>query len=300
MLKNNNTHWIFICGVSGDKSPLRHLMDVDFGFKVLKAKGVSVRDISILVDYEPSINETSYQQYGVSFLSEVTTKRIAEFNNVVTETRTDLENVAIIILGHGGHHGISSHSELKPVHIVNALNNKQNLVSAFVLFGQCYAGVYNYLNLDKLIDASSKYKLSFCGAAKFTPSYSHNISFTSINLSWDANYFILQFFLWILQGCVDIDGDDQHNLLDAFKFMSLTSGDKHTKNQVKSYFEIEPYIKEHEMLKIKSQNGNISNEEKIRLATLNAAIKELVQFISITPESWLLNIDMASEIKFQI
>lgn len=294
MIEANNTHWIFVCGINQDISPQRHLMDIDFGVRTLELWGCNIlSDISILVDFHHDYISKKVQNLDLYFENKIFIKPISQFGEEVL-TKQHLKNIAVIVLGHGGHNGISSESPLKPNDIVNSLARRKFTESLFVVYGQCYGGVYNYLNLDSILSQSCEH-YCFCGAAKFTPSFSYALKITGNEnkiISWTANYFITMLFMWLSTGCCDLDGDKKSTLLDAFKFMSLNNGDEHTDRQIKSFSEINS-------LYIQSANINpTSFEGMLKITTIKEKIKSFAEVACITPEPWIMNWEKSSEIEF--
>lgn len=303
IINNSNTHWVFVCGINSEKdNPLRHVMDIFFALNVLKRKGICSSHISVLID--PVADHLLLELPDQLPFDQVNKYSVSEFNQVVNSK--PLENLVITVLGHGSPQGIDANYELKPSHLVNAIYSVDSIKGCVVIFGQCYSGIYNYINLmgnDTQGVETKVPSICFIGASGLNSSLSSTVSIRLSDnpLSWVANMFLCWFFLWIENNSGvqrDVDGDDKETLADAYKFAGANTS-YFLLNEVKANIALELYSKQQELVEKQRQIVR-SPDADLEIEGLKLQIKSLVSINHTVQDPWILNANKAREIVFDL
>jgi hypothetical protein len=216
----DSTLWIFISG--GDED--RFIDDIRFGISVLKSKGVPKDKIKVFLDGIPKLRD---KRSGTPIIEKY--EPLSKLEDVLAIESS--ETAVLMTTGHGGEYGLV-HQEtqyLSPYKVISAVRSIQNLKRAALVLGQCYAGVFNFVDAsgDKplCIIGSTGYEvsLSFPSNQNMKPTLKpidQNLKDICKLNDWTANLFLYNFFQWI-HSPKDIDGDGQLTLMDAFKFASI-------------------------------------------------------------------------------
>lgn len=149
----------------------RFLFDVSYGIGVLKSKGVADGDITIITDST----------------KEILAAKCSNMSNVLFSTSSSLEyvienaecdNLFIISSCHGSIDGIDSEPPIKPSPFNQALKKNKHAKNILVFFGQCYAGIFNFMDVRD--DTKS---IVYIGATNIDTSFSYRLK----GLPWVAN-----------------------------------------------------------------------------------------------------------------
>ena len=273
----SNTIFLFIT-TSSNNIEDRFLYDTEYCIKNILAKGVSLANIIVATDTNfnlvcakcPSLR-------GVGFItSQQVTSAIEQLNG---------DNLIVIADCHGSIQGIDAQNAILPHYITEALKNNQSFQNILVLFGQCYAGIYNW------VDIRHEHKnIVYIGATGFDTSLSCRLN----NISWCANVSVIAFLDWMLNP-KDIDGDGSLTVMDLYKYIAWftnTVTDNIEKIQTSLLIDKKVEIR----LAMLKEQGDTSAEMK-RLE--KAAVEALENYIVPHQTPWLLNAITAQQIQFE-
>ena len=182
----------------------RFLYDVSYGIEVLKTKGVADEDITIVTD---ATKETLVAKCPNMANLPFSTSSSFEF---VIES-ADCDNLFIISCCHGSMDGIDSATPIKPFSLNQALKNNQYAKNILVFLGQCYAGIFNFMDVR-----DERKNIVYLGATDINTS----LSYTLNGCGWVANISVIALFEWI-KNPQDIDGDGIYSITDLYKFVSF-------------------------------------------------------------------------------
>lgn len=193
-IPNNDSKWIFIAG-----SEPRFVFDILNASIIIRNRQKSSDNIYYFTDCENARN--------ILTMNGCSAGNLYGLSNVKAEIEKfeGISSVYCVVSSHGDIDGIEN--IIKPNELIKTMQEINGVTDGFVLFGQCYSGIFNLSNQSK-----------FCimGASNFYPSISHS-AITSNN--WSANVFLYYFFNWIATPR-DVDGDGQFSIADAFKWAS--------------------------------------------------------------------------------
>lgn len=213
-LTSSKTGWFIVCP-SASESEKRHVYDLAFTVFCLEAANIPQVDIEVFIDgndtilYQSILREASPIDRTIYTSSHL----FARIQN-----KTSFENLVIIFTGHGNSEGISASVPIKPAPLVSTLKSAAHLKYVVLVFGQCYAGVFNYVNAKA--DANNgEPELVLIGATNFCSSLSVPISgqFLREQRPWSANTFLATLSYWF-RNPIDVDGDGKFTIVDAFKY----------------------------------------------------------------------------------
>lgn len=316
-LKNTNTKWLFVCAIAHEKkNKSRHLKDISFGVFALLKNKIPVKNIEIIIDeFEGYEDEIFVQQ----MLCQFDIKGIDKLDSIIKECQN--ENFVVIFLGHGNENGLGTIPPIKSYQIIENLKSNNSLKCIALIFGQCYAGVFNYVDLQKISDLGEIENINIClmGASHLNSSLSGGISIeyaNGVTTSWSANVFIYYFFDWLIFPS-DVDGDQKYTLIDAFKY----AGSKTSQKLILMKKELFSIVSQAqlELFKIKNElvalNKDLENEfdreiilEKeqsiFSLETQEESINEIIdlhiELSYINQDPWILNTGIARKIMFNL
>ena len=304
-ITKNNTHWVFICGMKSERKNVdRHLKDIAFPLAVLKGIGVPISNITIFIDpVDVLITSDSLND----LLLEHTINPVDQFQEI-TEGKNSLENMMIIVNGHGSFRGIDSDHVLKPFKFIENIHHLEHIKLATVVFGQCYAGIYNYVNLQKIIGGEKQVypKVCFISASHLNSSLSSTIK-VDTNLRWVANIFLFNFFNW-LYAPYDVDGDGQMTLTDAYKHAASLTSEKllETKQEttlaIHDAFQALHKVREELSLEQTLVSPDLSKIQKLQIEerAINLSLKDNASVTHVNQDPWILNVNASREIVFNL
>lgn len=190
-----------------------HIYDIAFYTRTLIDVGVRSEDIIFLIDYpDPLILKEAFSTFQLTVPSAI--RPVSDYHNILSTNTYD--NVAIFITGHGGIDGFDTKISLKPFDFYEAIKKAPLLKQAVVYFGQCDAGIYNYISLDTSGYEYNKSKIVAIGAAGLHSS----LSSSKITNLWAANVFLGYIFHWI-SNPIDVEGDNKYTVMDSYKYATI-------------------------------------------------------------------------------
>lgn len=179
---------------------------------------------------------------------------------------------------------------IKPENI-DVFQTAPNLKRTVFYFGQCYAGIFNYMPLSNHLNHSGK-KLNnmvAVGATGLFPSYSHSTELSE-SVRWTGNLFLINIFKWILNND-DVDGDSKFSVMDTYKFASIKTNEAiqemKKENTLLSLLSIEELLE-----KIKKQETSLSTQLEME------AIDNKLSMMNAIQEAWILNAPIAMSTVF--
>ncbi|MCT7573530.1 hypothetical protein [Aliarcobacter butzleri] len=324
ILQKDNTKWLFLCAIHyEERNKERHLFDLCFALFTLLSKNIPISNISVLIDTEINFQINPFIQEILSKFQIFDEKLLSK---LVSET--EQKNIILTVIGHGSEDGIGTLKSIKPFDLINQINSNKKILTATVILGQCFAGIFNYINTNKLNNVEygkEESSICFIGASHLNQSLSGKIDIKiGINeYSWVANIFLFNFFYWVLFPN-DIDGDSKCTLIDAFKYSGIKTSQKLIQMkkemfQITSRLNIDLYNLEKEIKLLKEQIQKIERETNSKESSLltisdrrDLEKKELeyssiIEFSEVIIElsytnqdPWILNIMAARHIEFYL
>lgn len=288
-LFSKDTKWVFICPAIGTAEP-RHIYDIALGISFLLKRKIEHQDIVVIIDgTTPDIVNKIFSEFGIP-----TCFVILKTKDYFGLYRSNIhKNTVIFVTGHGGLEGMASEYGMKPVPFYDELKQAPNLENAVVFFGQCEAGVYNYVSLDT--SKTNNCHIVAVGGADLQSSLSTPVIIP--DGKWEANVFLAKVFQWIAKP-IDVDGDDCFSVMDAFKFASMTTQEicKDLEQEYNRAIELKTYAEFDRLKEIKEilKTRELSEDEKLELQSLNMSLKKE----KLNQMPWILNAFAAIEMKF--
>ena len=274
---SSNTIFLFIITSSRNVED-RFLYDAEYCIKSIRSKGVELANIIVATDTEfnlvcakcPAVN-------GVSF---ITSEQIPS-----TIENLQGDNLIVVTDCHGTIQGIDAKNTILPHTLTTALKNNPSIQNVLVFFGQCYAGIYNW------VDIRHEHKnIVYIGATGFDTSLSYQLN----GFTWCANISIIAFIEWVLNP-IDIDGDGCLTVMDLYKFtawLTNTVTDNIEKLQTSLLIDKKVEIK---LAMLKDQEDTSDDMKRLE----KAAIEALENYIVPHQTPWLLNAFSAQQIQFE-
>ena len=174
---SEGSKFIFIATSSGHLED-RFLYDVNYGVTILKNQGVADEDITVVTD---AAKETLVAK--CINMSNVLFSASSSFEYVIENA--DCENLFVISCCHGSISGIDSITPIKPFSLNQALKNNKYAKNILVFLGQCYAGIFNFLDVR---DKSKN--IVYIGATDIDASLSYMLN----GFRWVANISVVALF----------------------------------------------------------------------------------------------------------
>lgn len=263
---SEGSKFIFIATSSGHLEG-RFLYDVNYGVAILKNQGVADEDITVVTD---ATKETLVAK--CTNMSNVLFSTSSSFEFVIENA--DCENLFVISCCHGSISGIDSTTPIKPFSLNQALKNNKYAKNILVFLGQCYAGIFNFLDVrDKNknivyigatdIDASLSYMLSGCG--------------------WVANISVFALFQW-LNNPRDIDGDGIFSITDLYKFVSF-----YTNDVTRGIEKIQTYHLIDASVRLKMEEARATSSSSLSSLITKDAAEVIRNYIVPHQNTWMLN-----------
>ncbi|MCP1679437.1 hypothetical protein [Kerstersia gyiorum] len=266
----------------------RHLMDLAFGLMCLEKAGINPCDIAIYVDGNERVSIAQWLKNGSNLDYEI--KYTADFFSDLQNNQ--YQNIILFITGHGNFLGLDGNPQIKPHTLVAGLKSAPNLMRAVVYFGQCDAGVFNYMPVSRKIREEEGHDpdIIFIGATDLHSSLSSSTREQFINgqLPWTANLFLLFVFKW-MQDPVDIDGDGKVTIMDSYKFAGAQSNafNKNVKAQAfVNCMQLHPSF-------VVAEQKHLSDPENlpllVELEGIRAQYSDVLNIHFTHQECWILN-----------
>ena len=219
-LMSNRTRWFFILP-SSTEAEERHMYDIAFGIKVLLSKNVLYQNIVVIIDrFSQAKIEGVFSKLEVKLPSEIfDTTKIDDL--LVNNT---YKNAVVFITGHGSPKGLDSIQPIKPYNLYKKFQVTENFKRVIFYFGQCYAGIFNYMPLSTHLGLTDNRKCNIIavGGTGLFPSISSSLTYRDV--TWSANIFLAYVFQWLSVN-EDIDGDDRLSVMDSFKSAAINTNE---------------------------------------------------------------------------
>lgn len=271
-----NTKFLFIL-TSSDKIEDRFLYDAEICIHTIHGKGVQLNDIIIATDSDNSmILAKCPSMRGAIFVS--SQQLLEEIHSI------ECENLIILTDCHGSIYGIDAKSPIKPYPFTEAIKNNKVAKNVVVFFGQCYAGIYNWVDVRQ-----EEKNIIYIGATGFDSSLSYGLS----GIQWSANISLIAFFNW-LSDPKDIDGDGVLTIMDLYKYIAVFTNnvtDDIEKQQTSKLVDAKVDLR----LAMKERGGSTDSRTKLE----QEAIEALENFIIPHQDPWLLNAFSAQQVQFE-
>ncbi|MFR1673995.1 MAG: hypothetical protein ACLSWJ_03600 [Alphaproteobacteria bacterium] len=263
----HDSKWIFIAG-----SETRFVFDVVNAANIVQQKqGNCVNNIYFFTDCSnaAAILSANDLPCGQLFGLDALTRQIELFD--------DVSSIYCAVSSHGDIDGIEN--KIKPNELIHKIENIKGLTDGFVLFGQCYSGIFN------LTDQS---KLCVLGASNFYPSIS---SSEASGGKWVANVFFYFFFEWF-KNPVDVDGDKQHTIADAYKWASYKTNNLLIELKIRDSKTFNEWcIQEQKNIELLKKNPIPANIMDCQVR--EAALNNRLNIYHNQQEAWISNCDAA-------
>lgn len=290
-LISEDTVWVFLSGSDEE----RFLDDISFGIECLLYRKIDPSKVLIFVDQVSKISLLDAYSFpqNISFYPTSKLKEILD--------RTNSVQLALIVTGHGNFHGIVASSVITPNALLTIIKNISSLKYALIVLGQCYAGVYNFLEA-KTFDKHTREELSpeicIIGATNLNVSLStavdlsqqHPFNSFSCNLKWLANIYLL-FFMYHIATPVDVDGDGTINILDLYKIAGIHANSSLHQVKVDTFVSSYTYLTS-TIKQLISQPTAQSLAQKAK-----QDFSEFFNIILTNQNAWILNANFARKLK---
>ncbi len=269
----SSTKFLFIL-TSATKLEDRFLYDAQLFIKIIQHKGVNLSNVVIATDEQESIVLAKCPlMHGVKFITS---------SQLISTIKTiDDDNLIILADCHGSIKGIDSKSPIMPYSLTDALKSNSSLKNIVVFFGQCYAGIYNWVDVRK-----DNTNIVYIGATGFNSSFSYCVG----GIKWFANISLVAFGNWLLNP-TDIDGDGMFSVMDLYKYIAWFT------NKITD--DIEKENTSHLIdAKMELKQARDKGDNTLMLQLEKEAIKVMEHYIVPHQNPWLLNSISAQKITF--
>jgi len=233
-LRSERTGWVFILGSGNGKVEKRFLYDIAFGVMCLESAHIDNRDILVFID-EKDMDENDKGFLQVASNSNYAIHSLDTIFDTLSQ-RSEFENLVFFITGHGCQDSIVASDPISPHAFIQGIKDIPGLQNAIVYLGQCYAGIFNYLNVGKRIDDPNTPEIVVIGATGLTLSISVSVyeDFLLDKIPWSANLFLHCLFLWF-RDPKDIDGDAKTTIMDSFKWAGMKVNELEVERKIRGF-----------------------------------------------------------------
>ena len=196
------------------------------------------------------------------------------------------ENLFIISSCHGSLHGIDAKEVICPHQFTEAIKQNAHIINCVCLFGQCYAGIFNHLNLK-----CPNKNIVYIGATEMRAGLSTFQSWKineSNSWEWCANIFVYHLASW-LDAPIDVDNDGHYTITDMYKYVCYMTN-KQTEDVEKE--EAKKYLDE----RIKAEIGKVLPAEADAKPVIEKLDEEAVKVLDYTiphQDCWISNAECA-------
>lgn len=266
--------WILLTSGGNGGDVVRFSKDLAYVYEALCGSGVDQAHIRVLVD-EP-IMQVVLANEGVP---PAATALVANAAGVFASMSTS-GFVGVVVSGHGDHQAIATKQPVRSTDLIRWMASVRGATSGALVLGQCFAGVFRY------VDARSPLPVAIMGASNFESSFSTSGIPKARNVpDWLANPFLTYFADW-LAAPVDVDGDGQFTIIDAYRYISVKTMEfLHSSRLTKAV-----YFKEHVLEKRTAWEGEA---DPVRKAALLGELAGAVSLLFGRPEPWIMGADEA-------
>lgn len=292
-LKTENTHWIFLLA-SRCEPDSRHVYDIKLGIDALLYSNIAHNNITVVIDSDKQQNTQLIREingfenkdiYKSSQLTEIFQKNV-------------YDNVVLFVNGHGDIRGLSSNPPITPHSLFSSLQNAPNLRCGIIFLGQCFAGIFNYMPVMARGKEEEKLPpLIVVGSTGLDISISSTFNLKGTKSSYQVNIFFYFLFEWI-KNPIDIDGDGNYSLTDAYKYVGYCVIGFCHKQKANYSIKIQQYIRELEKDIEKPVTEMDSNvDKKLAKSQIDTFKRQLLLYDN-PQEPWLLNAIEATNVYF--
>lgn len=286
MQVKDKSHFIFIAISSSSTESAddkeRFIKDVFHCVYVLQKIGVNGANISIVSDWDP----TEWNSNGFNALNPIPPRELYSIIQSIAN-----ENLFIITCCHGGLNGIGGPSSIRPNDFISSIKQNEHVQNCLVFFGQCYAGVFNYTNVN-----DENKRIVYIGATGMRSGISSNTKWDispTQSLQWIANISVFYMFEW-LEHPIDVDNDGNYSIMDLYKYVSYQTNRKTEyieKEQTNSFIKTQIEL---EWLKIRTKNSATLLPKLDADANLAKS-----RYLIPHQDCWILNAIPASSMHFE-
>lgn len=293
-LIDESTRWFFLLPSSKEVEE-RHVYDVAFGIRILLAKKIQYKDITVFIDmYVKDKVELVFSKIGIPLPSKIYSTSDLEIcleNNVY-------KNAVVFVTGHGSENGLDSVPPITPYKLYEKFQTTINFRRVVFYFGQCYAGIFDYMPLSTHLELSKNTKCNMVAIGSTGLSTSISIPIEVSKVKWVANIFLFYVLHSIFYN-KDIDGDGKFTVMDSFKVATINTN-RYLKKQIKqSYTEsLSQYFTLGVSIQT-SESKDIADSYTDSLYLQRLALeKKLKKLDSIDQIPWILNARIAMSTQF--
>jgi hypothetical protein len=298
-LRNSKTKYILV-SPSKDDSESRHILDIAYGLLKLEAIGVSQSDIDLVIDG----NNTGEIQTILAGATSNTypIHKSNKLLNLITNV-DKYENLVVVITGHGSQLGIVGKTTIQAEPFFGVVRSLNNIKNAVIVFGQCYAGVFNFTDARARRDKNNNQtspNIIVLGATNLYESLSFSLSGTFLNNSiktWLGNAFLICIFDWIANP-VDIDGDGRFTITDAFKYAAALANGGNKRIKATSFMKALGAYEQLKQVNRSLQKDPHNQNLILTKQTLVKMVDDELNLRFVHQESWLLNAIEARKLEY--
>jgi hypothetical protein len=254
---------------------------------VLRQRGVLDEHILCFVDHRRQA--VHLQPYGIDNVYHV-----SQLVDVMSHVKPH-SYVVVTVTGHGQVMGLGGEAWplVRPAELVAAIRSVPGITLGVVMLTQCFGGIFH------LLDAASIPPLVLLGATNLNPSLSISIQLRQPLLQtngagglsgWAANVFMADFFEW-LRSPMDIDGDGNATLLDAYRAAGVRSNERLRKIKA-GYF-----MQARTLASALEQASRESKPEIVRQA-IEKQLQDTLEILHTHQEPWILHANLARQLQF--
>jgi hypothetical protein len=278
-----DSQWVFI---SASEQEHRHLLDIIWAIQCLKQKGV--KDDQILIFQDNPSFDAHFGPFGLS----ARVFPIEELEKLVSAVE-GRKFCYFIFTGHGSPEGVHSGGKVySPTFFLKTIRAIKGLERGFLIVGQCFGGIFDSL------EVFTSPEVGIIGATKLHNSMSNSwpLSMRKIEMTdnngnkipaWGANVFLFHLFSWI-KAPVDIDGDGQLTLLDAYKYAGSHTHSDLSELKFIAVLDIREKLKWAQAQLQAHHNGTVALTDMEYSTAVTVARQESMLLYS-HQESWLLH-----------
>lgn len=271
-----NTKFIYIMTSSNELEP-RFIVDITRCSILNTIKGVPFSSQVVVTDM-PKDDLIAKQKFFSNF-DIVNSAAVYD-----TVRNIECDNLFIITSCHGLLYGIDAIEIIRPFDLTEAIKQNPHITNCVALFGQCYAGIFNHLDLSY-----EGKNIVYIGAAEMRTGLSVPLSWTLNGNKWQwcANIFVYYLASW-LYSPDDVDHDGHFTIVDLFKFVSYYTNIKTEnveKEEAKKYWA--------EAIKAEIDKIKPSEEDSTEIEELDKEATEELDYIIPHQDCWILNTDCA-------
>lgn len=273
----------------------RHIQDIAFGVKCLLKAGVDYKNINIFIDNVSKI----LTDYIFSYFEIKSPDMIfptSELKNVMAGNKK--KNAVVFVTGHGSEEGMFTDVPIKPYKLYKIFLESPCLKNTVFYFGQCYAGIFNFMPLTKHLNMHGKFSndIVAIGATGFESSVSIRQQLPNEKV-YDANIFLLNVYKWILEK-KDIDGDGHLSVMDSFKYATIEVNkqlhNSEKQNLLQTVVSIETLLRTLQ----EKDKSTLSKEERLKFELEEKTLQDSLEFYHINQQSWILSEETAMSVMF--